>query len=87
VEALTDLINTCRHQARQDFAAAARDVHADAAVLTDMSLQRERDRIEPVSTAMVTITGTALGQFQPRPKRPRTLTIMPLASRDRSTHA
>jgi uncharacterized protein YbjQ (UPF0145 family) len=78
IDAYTDLINTCRHQARQDFAAAARNVRADAAVLSDMTLGFEIDSPEPVCTASVTVTGTALTEFQLRTQGRNTLTIMPL---------
>jgi uncharacterized protein YbjQ (UPF0145 family) len=78
VAALTDLINTCRHQARQDFARSARNAHADAAVLTDMTLSMHHSGAEPVATATVTVSGTALGQFRTRSDNPRSLTIMPL---------
>ncbi|MCW2523086.1 MAG: hypothetical protein JWO63_1421 [Frankiales bacterium] len=78
VEAYTDLINTCRHQARQDFAVAARAGHAEAAVLTDMSVEFEIDQQEPVCTALVTITGTSLAGFARPGPRIAPLAILPL---------
>ena len=81
VDALTDLINTCRHQARQDFRTAAAAVHADGAVLTSMTLEHEAHGAEPAATAMVTITGTALAHFAVTRARPATLTIMPIGNR------
>jgi uncharacterized protein YbjQ (UPF0145 family) len=79
VEAFTDVVNTCRHQARQDFAAAARAVRADGAVMTDMTLALEAERQEPVCNATVIISGTALARFGVRGDRPPPLTIMPLS--------
>ena len=78
VDAYTDVVNTCRHQARQDFAAAARQVHADGAVLSDMTLEFEADRKESFCTASVTVTGTAMARLIVRHHPPAPLTIIPL---------
>lgn len=61
VDAHTDAVNTCRHQARTDFAAAARAVRADAAVMGSMTMSHGRSH-GPVRITVV-ITGTALARF------------------------
>lgn len=61
VEAHTDAVNTCRHQARTDFAAAARAVRADAAVMDKMTVHFGRVS-GPVEVTVV-VTGTALAHF------------------------
>ena len=76
VDAYTDVVNTCRHQARTDWAQAAAAIRAEAAVLSSMTLETE---IKPdESTATVIVTGTALARFEVPAERPRPLTIMPL---------
>ncbi|PZS13911.1 MAG: hypothetical protein DLM57_15555 [Pseudonocardiales bacterium] len=77
IDAYTDLVTSCRRQARADFTRAAAAVHADGAVQSSMTLDlhvHPRD----VGTAQVTITGTALARFRARGVRPHALTIMPL---------
>lgn len=84
IDAFTDVVNTCRHQARRDFASAARAACADGAVMSDMSLTFEAERNDPVCRATVTVTGTALARLPSRRVELSPLTIMPLNDRSRT---
>jgi uncharacterized protein YbjQ (UPF0145 family) len=64
IRAHTEAVNTCRHQARTDFAAAARSVHADGAVMAEMTLRLGPEKNLVEVTAV--ITGTALARFATR---------------------
>lgn len=77
IDAHTEAVNACRHQARTDFAKAARAVHADAAVMGAMTLS-----IGPspgVAEVTVVITGTALARFAGGGGTAEPLTVMPLS--------
>jgi uncharacterized protein YbjQ (UPF0145 family) len=78
IDALTDAVNTTRHQARTDLELAARAVHADGAVMSSMSMEMEAPRDEPVCRVSVTITGTALARFRAPASGATPLMIMPL---------
>lgn len=80
VHAHTEVVNTCRHQARTDFAAAAKQVHADGAVMTAMSLHLGHPA--PLAEVTVVITGTALAMFATR-TGVEPLTVIPLTGRQR----
>jgi hypothetical protein len=64
IEAYTETVNACRRQAAADFARAAHEAHADAAVLTDMTV--ELGPAKDAAEVTVVITGTALTQFDAR---------------------
>jgi uncharacterized protein YbjQ (UPF0145 family) len=77
IDAYTEAVNACRHQARTDFAKAARAVHADAAVMGAMTL-----RIGPspgLADVTVVITGTALARFAAGGATAQPLTVIPLS--------
>jgi uncharacterized protein YbjQ (UPF0145 family) len=75
ISAHTKVVNDCRHQARTDFADAARLVHADAAVMSAMSIDLA---VRGPAEVTVVITGTALARFG-RPRALEPLTIMALS--------
>ncbi|HSY16461.1 MAG TPA: heavy metal-binding domain-containing protein [Jatrophihabitantaceae bacterium] len=80
IDAFSDVVNTTRHQARQDFARAAAEAHADGAVLSGMTLRLEGGLDQITCVAEVTITGTALARFRAPATRARTpLMVIPLA--------
>ena len=81
VDSYTDVVNTCRHQARTDWAKAATALGAEAAVLSTMTLDFDIAPGEAVAT--VVVTGTALTRFDVPAGRPRALTIMPLSREKR----
>ena len=78
IDAYTDVVNTCRHQARADFERAAATVKADGAVMSSMTLELDAPRDESTCTALVTITGTALARFRLPTPVAAPLMIMPL---------
>lgn len=80
VDAYTDLVNTCRSQARKDFTAEARRIGADGAVLSEIDLQFQPVQTEGSATALVTVTGTALAGFRPPSKQVTPLTMLRLGS-------
>ncbi len=80
VDAYTDLVTTCRAQARKDFTAAAGRIGADGAVLSEISLRFHPVQTEGSATALVTVIGTALAGFRPPARQPRPLTMLRLGS-------
>ncbi|HEX2902367.1 MAG TPA: hypothetical protein VHO01_02830 [Jatrophihabitans sp.] len=80
IAAYADVVGVCRRQARDDFAAEAERAGGDAAVLSRMELDFDPNRNEGYCEAMVTVTGTALGQFR-APAREAGLPIMRLSSK------
>lgn len=80
ITAYADVVNVCRQQARDDFAAEAGRAGADAAVLTTMELEFEPSQHDGFCEALVTMTGTALGQFR-APPATAPLPIMRLSSK------
>jgi uncharacterized protein YbjQ (UPF0145 family) len=61
ITAHTEAVNDCRHQARTDFAAAARAIRAEAAVMSSMTMGLgPRPGLAEVT---VVITGTGLARF------------------------
>jgi uncharacterized protein YbjQ (UPF0145 family) len=77
INAHTEAVNACRHQARTDFAKAARAVHADAAVMSAMTLSLGPS--PGLAEVTVVITGTALARFVRGGTTSEPLTIMPLS--------
>lgn len=78
VDAYSDVVNTCRRQARDDFERAARAARADGAVLSRMTIQLDAPSDESVCVASVTIAGTALAQLGTHTPTIAPLTILPL---------
>lgn len=79
IAAHTEAVNDCRRQARTDFAEAARHVHADAAVMTAMTIDIA---VRGPAEVTVVLTGTALAQFgRPSPLEPQT--VLPLTGSTR----
>jgi uncharacterized protein YbjQ (UPF0145 family) len=76
IGAYSDTVNVCRRQAGTDFAAAARAMGADGAVMADLTLELGPAR--DMAEVSVFATGTALVRFSGR-GGPETLTILPLA--------
>lgn len=75
VVAYSETVNVCRRQAGADFAAAARAVGADGAVMAEMTLQLGPAR--DLAEVSVVITGTALVRFSGHDV-PASLTIIPM---------
>lgn len=72
IDAYSEAVNVCRRQAGADFARAAREVKADAAVMSGMSVQVHSAL--DLAEVSVLVTGTALAQFRvARPPSPRTI--------------